>query len=116
MARPPAPPPGGCPMQHEMKCVQSSRSDQGIVEPLGRTACSEPPSFTNFVPAGTPAPIVERLSKEVAATLQEPEVRARLEALGAEVVGSTPAELDAFRRAELAKWTRLAKDNRIQLD
>jgi tripartite-type tricarboxylate transporter receptor subunit TctC len=69
-----------------------------------------------FVPAGTPAPIVERLSKEVAATLQEPEVRARLEALGAEVVGSTPAELDAFRRAELAKWTRLAKDNRIQLD
>ena len=32
------------------------------------------------------------------------------------MVGSTPAELDAFRRAELAKWTRLAKDNRIQLD
>lgn len=69
-----------------------------------------------FVPAKTPPAIVERLSKEIAATLQEPEVRARLEALGAEVVGSSPAELDSFRRAEIAKWTRLAKDNKIQLD
>jgi tripartite-type tricarboxylate transporter receptor subunit TctC len=69
-----------------------------------------------FVPAGTPAPVVERLSKEFAATLKDPEVRTRLEALGAEVIGSSPAELDSFRRAEITKWTRLAKDNKIQVD
>jgi tripartite-type tricarboxylate transporter receptor subunit TctC len=69
-----------------------------------------------FVPAGTPAPVVERLSKEFAATLKDPEVRTRLEALGAEVIGSSPAELDSFRRAEIIKWTRLAKDNKIQVD
>lgn len=69
-----------------------------------------------FVPAGTPAPVAERLSKEFAAALKDPEVRSRLEALGAEVIGSSPAELDSFRRAEIAKWTRLAKDNKIQLD
>jgi len=69
-----------------------------------------------FVPAGTPAPVVERLSKEFAATLKDPEVRTRLEALGAEVIGSSPAELDNFRRAEITKWTRLAKDNKIQVD
>ncbi|MFS2167708.1 tripartite tricarboxylate transporter substrate binding protein [Variovorax sp. Varisp62] len=69
-----------------------------------------------FVPAGTPAPVVDRLSKEFAATLKDPEVRTRLEALGAEVIGSSPGELDSFRRAEIAKWTRLAKDNKIQLD
>jgi len=69
-----------------------------------------------FVPAGTPAPVVERLSKEFAATLRDPEVRTRLEALGAEVIGSSPAELDSFRRAEIVKWTRLAKDNKIQVD
>ena len=69
-----------------------------------------------FVPAKTPAAVVDRVSKEIAATLQEPEVRKRLEALGAEVVGSTPAELDTFRRAEITKWTQLAKDNKIQLD
>ena len=69
-----------------------------------------------FGPAGTPAPVVERLSKEFSATLKDPEVRARLEALGAEVIGSSPAELDSFRRAEITKWTRLAKDNKIQVD
>jgi len=69
-----------------------------------------------FVPAGTPAPVAERLSKEFAAALKDPEVRGRLEALGAEVIGSSPAELDSFRRAEIAKWTKLAKDNKIQLD
>ena len=69
-----------------------------------------------FVPAGTPPAVAERLSKELAAVLQDPEVRKRLEATGAEVIGSTPAELDAFRRAELAKWTKLAKDNKIQME
>jgi tripartite-type tricarboxylate transporter receptor subunit TctC len=69
-----------------------------------------------FVPAGTPAPVAQRLSKEFAAALKDPEVRGRLEALGAEVIGSSPAELDSFRRAEIAKWTRLAKDNKIQLE
>ncbi|MDM0117766.1 tripartite tricarboxylate transporter substrate binding protein [Variovorax sp. J22R133] len=69
-----------------------------------------------FAPAATPAPVVERLSKELAAVLAEPDVRTRLEGMGAEVVGSNPADLDAFRRAELTKWTKLAKDNKIQLD
>ena len=69
-----------------------------------------------FAPAATPAPVVERVSKELAAVLAEPDVRARLEGMGAEVVGSNAADLDAFRRAELARWTKLAKDNKIQLD
>jgi tripartite-type tricarboxylate transporter receptor subunit TctC len=69
-----------------------------------------------FAPTATPAPVVERLAKELAAVLAEPDVRSRLEGMGAEVVGSNPADLDAFRRAELTKWTKLAKDNKIQLD
>ena len=69
-----------------------------------------------FVPSGTPAPIVDRLSRELAAVLKDPDVHARLEAIGAEVIGSTPAELDAFRKAEMAKWSKVAKENRIQLD
>ena len=69
-----------------------------------------------FAPAGTPAPVIDRLSKELAAVVREPEVRARLEAMGAEVIGSTPAELDTFRRSEIAKWTQVAKSNKIELD
>ncbi|MEJ1169531.1 tripartite tricarboxylate transporter substrate binding protein [Variovorax sp. CCNWLW235] len=69
-----------------------------------------------FVPAGTPAAVVDRLSKELAAVVRDPEVRARLEGMGAEVIGSNPVELDAFRRAEIAKWTQVAKTNKIELD
>ncbi len=69
-----------------------------------------------FAPAGTPSTLVERLAKAFATVLKDPDVHTRLAGLGAEVIGSTPAELDVFRRAELAKWTRLAKDNKIQLD
>lgn len=69
-----------------------------------------------FVPAGTPPAVTGRLSRELAAVLQTPEVRQRLEATGAEVIGAGPAELDAFRRAEITRWTKLARDNRIQLD
>lgn len=69
-----------------------------------------------LAPRGTPTPVVERLATELAAVLQEPEVKSRLQAMGAEVIGAGPAELERFRRAEIAKWTKLAKDNRISLD
>jgi tripartite-type tricarboxylate transporter receptor subunit TctC len=69
-----------------------------------------------FAPAGTPAAVIDKLSAAFAAVLKEPEIHARLAGLGAEVIGSTPAELDTFRRAEIAKWTQLAKENDIRLD
>jgi tripartite-type tricarboxylate transporter receptor subunit TctC len=69
-----------------------------------------------FAPAGTPAPIIDKVSKALAVVIKDPDVRARLVALGAETIGSTPAELDTFRRVELTKWTRVAKENNIRLD
>lgn len=69
-----------------------------------------------LVPRGTPGPVVERLASEFAAVVQEPEVKSRLQAMGAEVIGSGPAEFERFRRAEIDKWTKLAKDNKISLD
>jgi tripartite-type tricarboxylate transporter receptor subunit TctC len=69
-----------------------------------------------FVPTGTPAAVTARLTKELIAVVNEPDVRKRLEATGAEVIGSNPAELDAFRRAEMAKWRKLAQDSKIQMD
>ena len=69
-----------------------------------------------FVPAGTPQAVVDRLAKEFSALLKEPGIRQRLEATGAEVVAAGPAELDAFRRAEIAKWGQLARAHKIQMD
>ena len=55
-------------------------------------------------PAGMPADVVEQLNAQLRRTLTKPEVRDKLVALGAEVVSSTPAELDAFIRQQLQSW------------
>ena len=59
-----------------------------------------------FAPAGTPAPIVERMAQASASAMQDAEVRAKLAGIGATVVASAPAQTAAFHRAELAKFKR----------
>ncbi len=59
-----------------------------------------------FAPAGTPGPIVERMAQESARALQDPEVRAKLNDIGATAVASTPAQTAAFHRKELDKFRR----------
>ena len=62
-----------------------------------------------FAPAGTPAPVVLRLSREISAALRTPQVKGRMEQLGYEVVGSTPEEFAAFQVAELPRVTELVR-------
>ncbi|ARP96629.1 tripartite tricarboxylate transporter substrate binding protein [Bordetella genomosp. 13] len=69
-----------------------------------------------FAPAGTPAPIIEQVSRTLAEVLKDPDVARSLAGIGAETIGSTPAELDVFRRAEIAKWQKVAKDAKITLE
>jgi tripartite-type tricarboxylate transporter receptor subunit TctC len=58
-------------------------------------------------PAGMPAPIVERLNREIMAIVGTPEGRAKLLELGAEIVGGTPAQFGAFLREDLARMEAL---------
>jgi tripartite-type tricarboxylate transporter receptor subunit TctC len=64
-----------------------------------------------FVPAGTPAAIVDRLNGEINRMLQLPDVRERLAALGAEIVGGTPRELADHIQREIPKWAKVIKDS-----
>jgi len=59
-----------------------------------------------FAPAGTPAPMVERLSAEIRTSLNRPNVRDRLLQQGATIAGADPAATLAFHRRELEKWRR----------
>jgi tripartite-type tricarboxylate transporter receptor subunit TctC len=60
-----------------------------------------------LVPAGTPQAIIQRLSSEVAKAVQSAELRAKLDPLGIEAVGSTPAEASKFLDDEVAKWAKV---------
>jgi tripartite-type tricarboxylate transporter receptor subunit TctC len=65
--------------------------------------------FGLFAPAGTPAPIVAKLHKEIAAALKSPEMQKRIAADGATAVGNAPAEFSAQIKSELEKWAKVAE-------
>jgi len=60
--------------------------------------------YAIYVPAGTPKPIIDRLSKVVIETVRSPDIHARLTGLGFEPTGTTPAELAAIQKADAEKW------------
>ena len=67
-----------------------------------------------LAPAGTPAPVLERLRKEIGAILDSPETRKRFELEGAEVVRMSPDEFASFVTQETEKWTRVVKEAGIK--
>ena len=74
-------------------------------------------NWTGLVaPARTPQPIIDRLSAETRKALAMPETIARLAAEGSEPFGSTPARFREFLAEEHAKWGRVVREARIQLD
>ena len=69
-----------------------------------------------MAPAKTPDAVVERLGREVAAVVHQPEVARRIEELGAEPVGNLPAEASAAYRAFLPVTLRLTQATGVKLD
>jgi tripartite-type tricarboxylate transporter receptor subunit TctC len=67
-----------------------------------------------FAPAKTPKDIIERLNKEVIAAVRHPDVIKRLNDLGAEGVGSTPAEQDAMLRRQMDQFRAIIREMRLE--
>ena len=69
-----------------------------------------------FLPAGTPEPVVAKLRQALQEVLKEDEVKQRLTDLGAQPIGSTPAEFAAFLKKEDTKWGEVVRKGQIKLD
>jgi tripartite-type tricarboxylate transporter receptor subunit TctC len=69
-----------------------------------------------LAPAGTPRPIVDKLSKIVGDAMRRADNRERFAQLGMEPVGSTSAELTAFLKNEVAKWAKVIKQANVKID
>ena len=69
-----------------------------------------------FVPAGTPPDIAGKLQKAVAESLQDEDVKKRFTDVGAQPIGSTPAQFADYLKKEDAKWGEVVRKGNIKLD
>jgi tripartite-type tricarboxylate transporter receptor subunit TctC len=67
-----------------------------------------------FAPAKTPKPIIDRLAKELAIVLADPETDAKIRSIGAAPMMGGPKELAALLDAEIARAGKVVKDAGIQ--
>jgi len=72
--------------------------------------------FGVLVPAGTPQPIVDRLSRESMKILQSEEIKKRFAEVGAEPVGNSPQQFADFMAAETVKWAKVVKASGARVD
>lgn len=70
--------------------------------------------FGIFGPPKVPAPIVDKLNREILRVISRVEVKDLLANAGIEVVGSTPAQLGVIIKAEVAKWGKVIRDAGIR--
>jgi tripartite-type tricarboxylate transporter receptor subunit TctC len=68
------------------------------------------------VPSGTPEPVVQFLSKAISHALHEPEIMKDLVDRGAEVIGSSPAELATYIKQDTARWKKVIDAARIKAE
>jgi tripartite-type tricarboxylate transporter receptor subunit TctC len=69
--------------------------------------------FGLLAPAATPAPIVDRVSKELVRIVNAPDFKKKMEEIGAEVIGSTPAEMAKQVKDDTERFAKLVKDAKI---
>jgi len=69
-----------------------------------------------FVPAGTPAPIVDRLHNEIRKILAQPDMQEKLKSFGMEPADMTTAQIAAFQKAEVEKWAQVIKAANIKAE
>lgn len=114
----------------------SSHIKGGTLKALGVTTAKRVPSFPDlptiaesgvpgyetytwnalFAPPGTPKDVVDRLNASANKAMKDPAVIAKMGDFSATIVGSTPEELGAHVKAELAKWEPIVKQAKIQVD
>ncbi len=69
-----------------------------------------------MAPAGTPAPIIERLNRELTGILKSKELNDKFATEGAETLQMSTEEFKAFINSETGKWIRVAREGSIRVD
>lgn len=74
------------------------------------------PWFCVLAPAGTPKPIVNKLSSEIARIVATPEIQDFLARQGMDAFSSTPEQLDTLMKTDMVRWAKFIKAANIRLE
>ena len=98
--------------------AQRSKSlpDTPTVSESGLPGYEAMPWLGVVAPAGTPAPVVNKLYAELHEVLKEPEVQDKFRSLGLDIIGSKPDEFSAFLKKDIVKWAKVIKDSGAKAD
>ncbi len=69
-----------------------------------------------FVPAGTPAEVVQKLNDAVLKAVQSPDIRQRLDALAFQPTAAPLRETADYVRAEVSKWAKVVRETGAKVD
>jgi tripartite-type tricarboxylate transporter receptor subunit TctC len=94
----------------------SSLPDVPTVAELGYKGFDVSTWYGLLVPAGTPAHVVSTLNTEVNKLLVNPEVRATINAQGAEPEAMTPANFASMLKADYVKWKEIVETSGAKID
>lgn len=72
--------------------------------------------YAMFAPKGTPAPIIERMTKELTTALQSPAMKAAWAQNGSEVVIMTGSEFGSFVSSEVDRWGKVVREAGVKLE
>jgi tripartite-type tricarboxylate transporter receptor subunit TctC len=72
--------------------------------------------FGFMVPAGTPKAVIDKLYQDTAKVLQSPDIRTRFEQIGMVPVGNAPADFAKAIREESARWAKIIKQRKLQIE
>jgi tripartite-type tricarboxylate transporter receptor subunit TctC len=105
-----------------VKALAVTRDKRAAVLPDVPTIAETVPGYSMstwygvVAPARTPREIIVKLNQEILHALADPVVKERLASLGADIVASSPEQTAAIFKADLAKYTKVARAAGIRVD
>jgi tripartite-type tricarboxylate transporter receptor subunit TctC len=72
--------------------------------------------FGFMVPTGTPKEVIDKVYRDTAKALESPDVKSRFEGLGMAPVGNSPADFAKYVREETARWAKIVRERKLELD
>jgi tripartite-type tricarboxylate transporter receptor subunit TctC len=106
----------------KLRLLGVAAPERAAIAPEAPTVAESLPGFESltwgvlFAPAGTPAPIIQRLNRDLIAAIATPEVAARYRELGITTRPLTPEQVSDFIAAETRRWGEVARRANIRAE